>query len=232
VLLDTPLTFPIAWTKSKIDGVSVRLSVPKAAGFSAYAILGHTRARFFGPETGGIIFNSPTSTGVFRLDHDQALQSTVHLQYQPRERLPWVGFTWRYDSGLVAGAVPDYATALTLTADQQTVIGLYYGDQFATREQPLTSCPAGVPRGATRLRIPADGTENDDLNPPRIAPRHLFDLSAGIDNVLGGKGVKLGLRVSVINLTDTVALYNFLSTFSGTHFVTPRSVQGEVVMRF
>ena len=232
VLLDTPLTFPIAWEKSKIDGFSVRLSVPRTAGFSGYVVLGHTRSRFFGPETGGIIFNSPTSTGVFRIDHDQALQSTVHLQYQPKERLPWVAFTWRYDSGLVAGAVTDYATALTLTADQQAVIGLYCGGQFATRDQPLTSCPAGVPRGATRLRIPADGTENDDLNPPRIAPRNLIDVAAGVDDLLGGRGVKLGLRINVINLTDTVALYNFLSTFSGTHFVPPRTVQGSVILRF
>ena len=232
VLLSTPLTFPISWAKSKIDGVSARLSVPRTAGFSAYAILGHTRSRFFGPETGGIIFNSPVSGSVFRIDHDQALQSTVHLQYQPKERLPWVGFTWRYDSGLVAGAVPDYATALTLGADEQAAMGLYCGSQFATLQQPLTGCPAGVSRGATRVRIPADGAEDDDHNPPRIAPRNLLDLSAGIDDLLAGRGLKVGLRVSVINLTNTVALYNFLSTFSGTHFVTPRAVQADVVLRF
>jgi hypothetical protein len=29
----------------------------------------------------------------------------------------------------------------------------------------------------------------------------------------------------VLNLANEVALYNFLSTFSGTHFVTPRSYQ-------
>jgi hypothetical protein len=31
-------------------------------------------------------------------------------------------------------------------------------------------------------------------------------------------------------LTNKVALYNFLSTFSGTHFVSPRTYQAE--MRF
>jgi hypothetical protein len=232
VLFNTPLTFPIAWAQSKIDGVSARLSVPKTAGFSAYAILGHTRSRFFGPETGGVIFNSPTSTGVFRIDHDQVLQSTVHLQYEPAPRLPWIGATWRYDSGLVAGAVPDFATALTLDGDQQAAIGLYCGSQSATVSQPLTSCAPGLSRGATRLRIPADGTENDDRNPPRIAPRHLFDVAAGIDDLLRGRNVKVGVRLSVINLTNRVALYNFLSTFSGTHFVSPRAVQGEVSLRF
>ncbi len=31
------------------------------------------------------------------------------------------------------------------------------------------------------------------------------------------------MRFSVENLTNKVALYNFLSTFSGTHFIEPRS---------
>jgi hypothetical protein len=33
------------------------------------------------------------------------------------------------------------------------------------------------------------------------------------------------LKLSALNLTNQEALYNFLSTFSGTHFVTPRTVQ-------
>jgi hypothetical protein len=33
-------------------------------------------------------------------------------------------------------------------------------------------------------------------------------------------------------LTNKVALYNFQSTFSGTHFVAPRSYQGQVGVTF
>jgi hypothetical protein len=87
---------------------------------------------------------------------------------------PWIAFTWRYDSGLVAGSVPDYATALTLTADQQAAIGLFCGGTVAAPTFPITSCGLSN-RGTTRLVIPADGTEDDVANPPRIAPRHLFD---------------------------------------------------------
>jgi len=36
----------------------------------------------------------------------------------------------------------------------------------------------------------------------------------------------------VANLFDSVALYNFLSTFSGTHFVTPRSLQAQMTVTF
>jgi len=131
----------------------------------------------------------------------------------------------------VSGAVPDFATALTFTADQQAQIGLFCGGVFATPTQPITACTSTT-RGALRVRIPADGTENDDTNPPRIAPRNLFDLSAGTDNLLRTEHTKMTLRFTAINLTNKKALYNFLSTFSGTHFVSPRTFQGQVGVTF
>jgi hypothetical protein len=233
VLFNTPLTFPISWRKSKIDGVGVRVNLTDIHGLSAYTVMGHSRARFFGPENGGVIFNSPLNVEVFRIDHDQAFQQSTHIQYQMPRHLPWVALTWRYDSGLVAGEVPDFATALTLDADQQAAIGLFCGSTFATPTAPITSCSA--PNfGATRLRIPAAGTANDDTNPPRVEPRHLFDLGVGIDNLLKKYSDRfgIGLQFTVINLTNKEALYNFLSTFSGTHFVTPRTWQGQIRFSF
>ena len=53
---------------------------------------------------------------------------------------------------------------------------------MATLRAPITSC-SSANRGATRVVIPADGTEDDVANPPRIAPRNLFDLGVGVDNV-------------------------------------------------
>ena len=79
---------------------------------------------------------------------------------------------------------------------------------------------------------PTDGTENDDTNPPRIVPRHLFDLSAGTDNLFRSDHTKISLRFTVVNLTNKIALYNFLSTFSGTHFVTPRTLQVQAGISF
>ena len=35
---------------------------------------------------------------------------------------------------------------------------------------------------------------------------------------------KWSAQVNFINLTNNYALYNFLSTFSGTHYVTPRAI--------
>ena len=172
--------------------------------------------------------------GVFRIDHDQAFQQTSQVQYQFQnwKRLaPYVAFTWRYDSGLVSGAVPDYDTALTFSGDQQAQIGLFCGSVFATPTSPILAC-GDQNRGALRIRIPADGAENDDTNPPRIAPRHLFDLSAGTDNLFRTEHIKTTLRFTVLNLTNKVALYNFQSTFSGTHFVSPRTLQVQAGVTF
>src|SRR5947209_3708061 len=234
VLFNTSVVFPIEWQKSKIDGVSVRANLTNYKGLTAFVVAGHTRARYFPPESGGLFFNSDLPTGVFRIDHDQNFQQTTQVQYQFnqwKKVAPYVAFTWRYDSGLVAGSVPDFATALTLTADQQAQIGLFCGSTFATLTTPITSCTSAT-RGALRVRIPPDGTENDDTNPPRIAPRHLFDFSAGTDNLFRTEGTRVTLRFTILNLTNKVALYNFLSTFSGTHFVSPRSFQGQIGVEF
>jgi hypothetical protein len=69
----------------------------------------------------------------------------------------------------------------------------------------------------------APGTQNNDHNPQRIQPRNLFDIAVGYDNLFKGDRYKWSLRFTVINLSDKIALYNFISTFSGTHYVTPRT---------
>ena len=159
---------------------------------------------------------------VFRIDPDQKYEQTLNLRYQRRNSGPWIDFTWRYDSGLVAGSVPDLASALALTADEQAAIGFYCGSQYATIATRISTC-TGSTYGATRLVIPAAGTANPDTNPPRIAAHQIFDIGVGTDNLFHTEKVRMTLKLSVLNMANTVALYNFLSTFSGTHFITPRS---------
>jgi len=161
------------------------------------------------------------------------------VQYQIGKSGPWVGFNWRYDSGLVAGAVPfappsDPTSNIDLTgfsADQQFQAGLFCGSQRATLSTPLTSCSPSM-FGSTLVSIPAPGMENDDKNPPRIKSRSLFDVSLGDDNLFRGDRYKWSLRVTAINVTNVYALYNFLSTFSGTHYVTPRAFTAQVGFHF
>ena len=231
VLFNTPITFPIAWHNSKVDGVTGRISTVNLHGFQAYMTLGHTRARYFPPEVGGLIPLSGFPTDVFRIDHDQAYQQNVVLRYQRPKNAEWIDFTWRYDSGLVVSGVPDVAAALTLTAAQQADIGFSCNGVFATYTMPITTCN-GVGK-STLLTLPQTGTENDDHNPDRVKRRNLFNAGIGTDNLLHHeKGGRITLRFTVENLTNKEALYNFLSTFSGTHFVAPRTYQAAVGYAF
>ncbi len=234
--LNTPIFFPIAWNNSKISGWSIRVNVPNYHGIAAFFTASGVAARFFSPQVGGG-GAGPTIFPAFRIDHDQKFQQTTHVQYQPNKNWPWIAFNWRYDNGLVAGAVPFATDATTpvdltgLTADQQLQAGLFCGPVIPTLTSPLTSC-APSQYGSTRIKIPAPGTENDDHNPPRIAPRHLFDVSLGDDNLFQKDRYRWSLRFTAINVTNKVALYNFLSTFSGTHFVTPRAFTAELGFHF
>jgi hypothetical protein len=229
VLFDTPIVFPVSWDHSRINGFTGRVNLVEHGGFSAFVVMAHTNAIFSPPGSGGILLEE--ATGDFRIDHDQKFNSTTNLQYTfDKAHGAWAAFSWRYDSGLVAGAVGSVDDALALTGDQQAAIGFFCGSTVATRDSPITSCASGG--GATRLRIPAEGTEDDVTNPPRIAPRHLFDLGLGVDNLFHSDKAKVRVRFSVINLTNKEALYNFLSTFSGTHFVTPRAYQVHVGVSF
>jgi hypothetical protein len=237
ILGNTPIFFPIAWDRSKIPGFAGRVSIPDLHGFSAQTVFSTVSARFFLPQVSGAGATPSAPTGVFRIDHDEKFNQTTHLQYQPWKTGPWIGFNWRYDSGMVAGAVP-FASDPTmqmdltgLTADQQMQAGLHCGSVFPTLSTPLATCSPSQ-YGSTRVTIPAPGTENDDHNPPRIAPRHLFDIALGDDNIFHGDKYKWSLRVTAINVTNKVALYNFLSTFSGTHFLTPRTYTAELGFHF
>ena len=242
---NTPIFFPIAWKSSKIDGPSVRVSMPNFHGLTALAVLAHVRARYFPPQVGGLGATTITGGEVFRIDHDQAFNQTTHFQYQPWKTLPWIGFNWRYDSGLVASNqnLDNFSDASSfLNADQQTAIGLFCVDSggimhAATLSTPLavgtgTICGANPLKSGSKLLNIAGSTFDLDRNPTRVKPRNLFDTSVGEDDLFHGDRYKWSLRFTVINLTNKTATYNFLSTFSGTHFVTPRAYTAELGFHF
>lgn len=260
VLGNTPITFPIEWHNSKIPGYAGRVSVPDLHGFSALVVFSSVAARFFQPQVGGAGATVATAAGLpFRIDHDEKFNQTTHLQYQPWKRGPWVGFNWRYDSGLVAGATPCYGAnafndcpgtigtvpssglvsmgaanvgEIPLSADQESEAGFTCNGVRATPTAPLPFNCLATQFGSTLIKVPAPNTENDDHNPPRITSRNLFDVSVGHDNLFRGDKYKVSARLTAINLTNNYALYNFLSTFSGTHYVSPRALTAEVGLHF
>ena len=233
ILGNTPIFYSIEWQKSKIPGFAVRGSLPNFHGLTAFIVLSSVAARFYNPQIAGLGATPGGAAGaVFRIDHDEQYAQTVHAQYQPFKKGPWFGFNWRYDSGLVVSGVPDVAAALSLTGFEQATIGFACDGVRATPQNPITVCN-GIGT-STLITLPQTGAEDDDKNPDRVKARHLFDASVGDDDLFhfGNDRYKWSLRMTVINLTNKVALYNFLSTFSGTHFVTPRTETIELGFHF
>jgi hypothetical protein len=259
VLGNTPITYPIEWHNSKIPGYAGRISVPEVHGFSALMVFSSVAARFFLPQVAGAgaTVGGPPGTA-FRIDHDEKFNQTTHFQYQPWKRGPWMGFNWRYDSGLVAGATPCFGLSASndcpqsvviggvpnvsmmasnvlfvpLSADQEAEAGFTCNGVRATPTAPLPyNCPASE-FGSPLVNVPRPGAEQDDHNPPRIVHRNLFDMSVGDDNLFHGEKYKWSVQLTAINLANKYALYNFLSTFSGTHYVTPRALTAELGFHF
>ena len=261
----TPITLPIEWHNSKIPGIVLSGRVPEIHGFTAFVQLSSIAARFYPPTVAGV--SPPAPPAVFRIDHDEKLNQTTNVQYQAPFKFksiaaPWVSFSWRYDSGLVAGFSPCQAATATcsfstsvadggsanipqgyiafvnnlngapLTADQEFESGIACNRVYATPTQSLPSTCLATQVTSKFLKIPAPFTEQDDHNPQRIAPRSLFDVSVGQDNLFGRDKYKISARLTAINVTNKEGLYNFLSTFSGTHYVTPRAITGEIGFHF
>ena len=254
ILGNTPIFFPIDWHNSKIPGFVIHADVPNYHNFSAFVSMSSVAARFFPPQSAGAGATVGQSGFPFRIDHDERFNQTTHVQYQiPGKRGPWFGFTWRYDSGLNAASTPCYnitdpnshcagiSTSLNgqpaidlsgFTADQEFEAGLSCNGIKATPTTPLPTTCLATQLTSSLLSIPAPGTENDDKNPSRVKARSLFDASIGEDNLFGGDKHRVSLRLTAVNLANKTALYNFLSTFSGTHYVTPRALTAEVGFHF
>jgi hypothetical protein len=259
VLGNTPITFPIDWHNSKIPGYALNVNVPEYHHVSAYLVASSVAARFFPPQVAGAGATVGGTDLPFRIDHDERFNQETHVQYTLSRTKAlsglWGGFNWRYDSGQVAGSAPCYnplsndpnsacvaSTTLlggqpavnlgSLTADEEFQAGLSCNGQIATPGHPLPAVCLASEYGSSLLKIPAPGTGDNDHNPQRIQPRNLFDASLGKDNLFHADRYKVNLDLTAINVTDKYALYNFLSTFSGTHYVTPRALTAKVTLNF
>ena len=259
VLGNTPITFPIDWRSSKIPGYALHVEMPEWHHMSAYSVMSSVAARFFPPQVAGAGATVGQTGLPFRIDHDEKFNQETHIQYTlSRGKYLnglWGGFNWRFDSGQVAGSVPCYNTLANdpnsacaatstllngqpavmlgqLTADEEAQAGLMCGGVKASPGHPLPAVCLASEYSSSLVNIPAPGAGDNDKNPPRIQARNLFDASLGKDNIFHADHYKVNLDLTAINVTDKYALYNFLSTFSGTHFVTPRSMTAKITLNF
>jgi hypothetical protein len=104
VLLDTGVSFPVAFNKARIFGEELRLAIAEWHRFSGFLSYSNQSAIAQGPTTGGLFLGSEasdvlTDTGKFAVTQDQrnTVRASVRAQIAKRA---WVAATADYGSGL------------------------------------------------------------------------------------------------------------------------------------
>ena len=162
--------------QSKIPGFAIRAQRAELPRFLGVCGDVHVAARFFTPQISGIgVTPTPGGSSVFRIDHDETFNADHAPAISTFGRTgPWIGFNWRYDSGLVAGAGAVRGRQLRqraerrryhrgcfgLTPDQQFEAG--FSAAACTPRQPhLSVRPVCARRRNTARRHAADSRRRD-----------------------------------------------------------------------
>jgi outer membrane cobalamin receptor len=124
VLLNTGVSFPIAFAKARIIGEELRLELPQWGQFSGYLSYANQSGIGQGPVTGGLflgvdVANALTDTSQFAVSQDQRNTLSVRVRFQAEKHV-WLAMAGQYGSGLPAdksGADPNllltqYGTAI------------------------------------------------------------------------------------------------------------------------
>jgi len=106
VLLDTGVSFPIAFTKARIFGEELRLEVPQWWRFSGYLSYANQSGIGRGPITGGLFLGSDaanvlTDTSKFAVSQDQRNTLRARVRFEAPRRA-WLAVGTQWGSGLPA----------------------------------------------------------------------------------------------------------------------------------
>ena len=117
VLLDTGVSFPIAFAEARIVGEEVRVEIPRWGRFSGYLSYSNQVGIGRGPIVGGLFLGSDavsglTKTSRFPVTQDQRNTARARVRFQAAPRL-WFAIGGQYGSGLPAetGADPNFLLA-------------------------------------------------------------------------------------------------------------------------
>jgi len=105
VLLDTGVSFPIAFATAEIVGEEVQIAVPHWNRFSGFISYSNQKGTGQGPITGGLFLGSDASnisdTSRFPVSQDQRNTARAQVRFQATHRL-WFATTSEFGSGLPA----------------------------------------------------------------------------------------------------------------------------------
>jgi hypothetical protein len=192
--MNTGLLFPIAAWKGRFHGTDLRVDLVETHGFSGYFSAGTVRTIFYSPTVGGLTSADPLINGP---------AGTPYLIDHDQKLTMQLGAHYKYQGFHVQ------------------VIGRY--DSGLEAGDPTAAGVAGNPDYA--FGIPFVHLNNDSLVGPnwRVNPRTVWNLSLGQKFNTGAKS-SIEAGADLLNVFNEVALYNFLSTFGGTHVVAPRTL--------
>jgi hypothetical protein len=118
VLLDTGVSFPIAFRSARIVGEELRIEVPRWGRFSGYFSYTNQSGIGQGPITGGLFLGSEAASQLqdasrFAVSQDQRNTARARVRFQAPHRI-WFASGGEYGSGLPADiGDADAATLLT-----------------------------------------------------------------------------------------------------------------------
>jgi hypothetical protein len=103
-LLDTGVSFPIAFLKARIAGEEVRLTVPHWGRFSGYLSYANQSGIGQGPIVGGLFLGDAATSGLtdtskFAVSQDQRNTLRARVRYEATKRT-WLALGGEYGSGL------------------------------------------------------------------------------------------------------------------------------------
>ena len=106
VLLDTGVSFPIAFAKARIEGEEVQFALPEWGRFSGFLSYSNQSGIGQGPITGGLFLgvdaaNALTDTSKFAVSQDQRNTARARVRFQAERRI-WMALGSQYGSGLPA----------------------------------------------------------------------------------------------------------------------------------
>ena len=225
------------------------LSMPNFHGLTAFMVTSSVAARFFGPQVGRYWRDSRRHQ---RIPHRSRRTSQCHRALAiPAEEeasrgsastgvmtAAWWPVRYPAPAAKIAPTDPMGPTAWWTFRTSRPINSMREASTAGAcmQHRPLRSArPDSARRPCTVPRwypYPPPAPKNDDHNPPRIQPRNLFDIAVGHDNIFRTDKYKWSARLAVVNLTNKEALYNFLSTFSGTHYVSPRAITATIGLHF
>jgi hypothetical protein len=192
---------------------------------------------------------------VFPLNFARGDLSGWNLRF---DTAPWNGLRSYLSLGHVRAIyVPPFVGGLFLSADEVTAIsqGPFVIDHDQNLQQQLGvfwDIPASafwvgmterydsglVTDAGTPADVLAGGPDsayalpfiNFNSNPERIKSRVVWNFSLG--SHLKQYGLPLSVQFDLLNAFDKQGLYNFMSTFGGTHVIPPREYAGRVTYSF